>query len=180
MGNVTQRVMRYLRLMITRGVLQQTLSDQPGQQVTIECLSGDSVTADQVQQYGLTSHAPPGADCTVLQVGSDRSHTILIGTEHRQYRLTGLAQGEVALYDDQGQHIVLKRDGLHVHSPQQVLVQCPNLICQADQILLEGEVALGSNGGKPVARIGDHVEITSGSSRGRWPIVSGASQVTAA
>ncbi|MBO6553256.1 MAG: phage baseplate assembly protein V [Roseitalea sp.] len=38
---------------------------------------------------------------------------------------------------------------------------------------------LGGEGGKPVARIGDRIEITEGSSAGFWPIVEGSGTVFA-
>lgn len=41
------------------------------------------------------------------------------------------------------------------------------------------EVNLGGEGGKPVARVGDTVEIGSGSSAGAWPIVKGSDVVKA-
>ena len=45
--------------------------------------------------------------------------------------------------------------------------------------ILSGVVELGGAGGKRVARVGDHVEIDTGSSAGRWPIVEGSAAVTA-
>jgi uncharacterized Zn-binding protein involved in type VI secretion len=47
-------------------------------------------------------------------------------------------------------------------------------------IALDGNVDLGGSGGQPIARIGDKVEITGGSSAGQWPIISGSSKVKSA
>lgn len=41
------------------------------------------------------------------------------------------------------------------------------------------KIELGGLGGKPVARIGDLVDVASGSSAGKWPIVEGSSVVNA-
>ncbi|GGF38242.1 hypothetical protein GCM10011321_31500 [Youhaiella tibetensis] len=41
------------------------------------------------------------------------------------------------------------------------------------------EIHLGGEGGQPVARVGDLVEVGSGSSAGMWPIVEGSSVVRA-
>lgn len=41
------------------------------------------------------------------------------------------------------------------------------------------QVNLGGEGGSPVARVGDLVEVGSGSSAGRWPIVTGSGVVSA-
>lgn len=51
---------------------------------------------------------------------------------------------------------------------------------EASNIVLKGNIDLGESGGKPIARIGDGIEITSGSSAGKWPIVSGSSKVKSA
>ena len=47
-------------------------------------------------------------------------------------------------------------------------------------ITLDGNIDLGGSGGQGVARIGDKVEITGGSSAGQWPIISGSSKVKSA
>lgn len=55
-----------------------------------------------------------------------------------------------------------------------------NTTIEAQSVLLKGNINLGESGGKPIARIGDEIEITSGSSAGKWPIISGSSKVKAA
>lgn len=50
-------------------------------------------------------------------------------------------------------------------------------ITGSSNITLDGNVDLGGSGGQGVARIGDKVEITGGSSAGQWPIISGSSKV---
>jgi len=37
----------------------------------------------------------------------------------------------------------------------------------------------GGSGGQPIARVGDKVEITAGSSAGQWSIISGSGKVKA-
>lgn len=51
---------------------------------------------------------------------------------------------------------------------------------EASNITLKGNVDLGEAGGNAVARVGDKVQIDSGSSAGQWPIISGSSKVKAA
>lgn len=58
-------------------------------------------------------------------------------------------------------------------SPQQAKVTSPKVIVASPDIRLGGE------GGKAVARIGDRVNVGSGSSSGLWPIVEGSSSVYA-
>ena len=61
------------------------------------------------QHYGFTSNPLSGAMMVVLPVGGRTAHGIVIATEHGQYRLKNLASGEVALYTDEGDSIVLNR-----------------------------------------------------------------------
>lgn len=83
-------------------------------------------------EYGLASNPPAGAEAAVISAGGVRSHGLIIGIEHRQYRLRGLAEGEVALYDDLGQVVRLKRDGLLVESPLKIDIQAPEVTVTAN------------------------------------------------
>ncbi|MDA9573342.1 phage baseplate assembly protein V [Rickettsiales bacterium] len=53
-------------------------------------------------------------------------------------------------------------------------------ITASSNITLDGDVDLGGSGGQGVARIGDLVDISAGSSSGQWPIISGSSKVKSA
>ena len=50
---------------------------------------------------------------------------------------------------------------------------------EAAKVTLKGDVDLGGSGGQPIARVGDKVEITAGSSAGQWSIISGSGKVKA-
>ena len=52
-----------------------------------------------------------------------------------------------------------------------------NAQIEATNITLKGNTNLGGISGQPIARVGDKVEISSGSSAGKWPIISGSSKV---
>jgi phage baseplate assembly protein V len=64
-----------------------------------------------LEQYGFTSAPPAGAEGVALAVGGDGSHHVVLGLGNRSLRLTGLASGEVALYSEHGQQVVLKASG---------------------------------------------------------------------
>ena len=61
-----------------------------------------------VQLYGVASHAPPGSETQLLFVTGDRSKAVAIATNNPKARLRGLQPGEVGLYTDEGDVIVLK------------------------------------------------------------------------
>ncbi len=55
------------------------------------------------QHYGYTSRPLPGAEAIIIQEGN---HVIMVASDDRRYRIA-LQEGEVALYDNQGQVIKL-------------------------------------------------------------------------
>lgn len=58
------------------------------------------------QHYGYTSRPLAGAEIIIIREGG---HFLAVASDDRRYRLA-LENGEVALYDDQGQKIHLKRN----------------------------------------------------------------------
>ncbi|CDL80180.1 phage baseplate assembly protein V [Xenorhabdus cabanillasii] len=96
-----------------RAVLGTTDSRGKVQTIQAEGLAGEQLQGQELfQQYGYTSHPPPGTMGIVLPLNGRTSHAIVIATEHGTYRLAGLKTGEVAVYTDEGAKIVLKRGRL--------------------------------------------------------------------
>ncbi|QBH95458.1 phage baseplate assembly protein V [Limnobaculum zhutongyuii] len=93
-----------------RGVLTRVNSTGAAQAVQAEALNGEPLQdVELFQQYGLTSNPPAGTAAIMLPLNGKTSHSIVIATEHGQYRLQGLKSGEVAIYTDEKAKIVLKR-----------------------------------------------------------------------
>lgn len=106
LGRLQQRVM----LMVSRATLKQTNDGTKMQASQIGVL--DEETRDDVerfQNYGFTSHPHAGAEAAVVFAGGNRDHGMILAVDDRRYRVKGLAQGEVAIYTDEGDKIVLKR-----------------------------------------------------------------------
>lgn len=73
-------------------------------------LAGEQLEANELfQHYGFTSVPLAGSMAVVLPIGGRTAHGIVIATEHGSYRLKGLQSGEVAIYTDEGDSIVLNR-----------------------------------------------------------------------
>jgi len=156
---------RRVALLVTRGVVKMIKDTGGLQTLQLTALADETLDGvERIQQYGFTAHPHPESDALILNVGANRSHPIVIAVDDRRYRLK-LSQGEVALYDDQGQKVVLYRDRIEVEAPK-VVVKSDN-------------VQLGADGGAAVARVGDLVNVGAGSSAGQWPIVSGSAKVSA-
>lgn len=151
---------------LARAVIEQ-VNDGTKMQVLQLSLMADEVKGgvERYQDYGFTSVPLKGAEALAAFIGGNRDHGIVICVADRRYRLKGLEAGEVAIYDDTGQKVVLHRDHIRVTAGK-VVVDAP-------------DIRLGGDGGQKVARIGDRVEVGAGSSAGLWPIVEGSDKVRA-
>lgn len=104
-----ERALNSIRLGF-RGKLTRNNSTSPIQLAKAAGLADELLqNVELMQQYGYTSNPPSGSECIVLPLGGRTGHGIIIATEHGTYRLKNLKPGEVALYSDEGDSIVLKR-----------------------------------------------------------------------
>ncbi|MEG2173150.1 MAG: phage baseplate assembly protein V [Desulfovibrionaceae bacterium] len=69
---------------------------------------GDSL--EYFEHYGFTSNPHAGLEAAVLFMGGSRDHGIIVGVADRKFRIKGLKSGEVAIYTDEGDKILLQRD----------------------------------------------------------------------
>ena len=69
----------------------------------------------------------------------NREHSIAICVADRRYRLTGLTSGEVALYDDQGQEVVLAREGIRIQTDKTLAVDAPAAVFSGS-VTVEGDI----------------------------------------
>lgn len=79
---------------------------------------------EHVQPYGFASSPKPGAEALIVEAFT---RGIAIVIDDRRYRLVPLAPGEVALFDDLGQVVHLKRAGIEVISPSKITLAAPNI-----------------------------------------------------
>jgi phage baseplate assembly protein V len=106
---------RRVRLMVSRAIL--TLIDTSGGRVSVQSslLAGElSDGVEYFEHYGFTSAPFPGAEGIFLSVGGSRDSGVIVATGDRRYHMRGLAPGEVAIFDDQGQAVYLTRAGIKV------------------------------------------------------------------
>lgn len=96
-----------------RGVLTLVKAAGAVQLVQMDALAGEQLQDNELfQHYGFTSNPLPGTMAIVLPIGGRTAHGIIVATEHGSYRLKSLESGEVALYTDEGDHVILKRGRL--------------------------------------------------------------------
>lgn len=119
-----QPLKRRIAMMVARGVLQVSDDEAVLQAVQLEMLADEVATYERVQNYGMTSHVPAGGEAVVVCPGGNREHGLVVAVDDRRYRLKGLAEGEVAIYTDEG-------DSLHLQRGNRIAVTTGTLVVNA-------------------------------------------------
>lgn len=149
---------RRLSLMIGRAVIRATRADGGRVLVNLDMLSGEAPDdVEFAEPWGLTSVPMAGSEAVTLAVMGERGNKVAISMGDRRHRPRDLEPGESALFDDQGQRIVIGRDGIFITSPKALTINAPEATIN----------------GRAIATVGHEVNVQSGSSSGRHPIVTG-------
>ena len=107
-----------LRGLLGRGVVESVDDSPMMRTIQAEFLPGDVREGlEHFEPYGFTSRVKKGAEAIGAFFNGDRSHGVVLVTADRRFRLH-VEEGEVAVFDDQGQKVVLKRDGILVETPK--------------------------------------------------------------
>ena len=108
-----------------------------------------------MQQFGFTSVPPANTQAVIIPIGGQTSHGIVISTENGSFRVKNLQGGEVAVYDESGSSIVLKKgrlieidcDVLKIKAAKKVDISSP--LVETDQVFTaQGQI--NGNGGMAV------------------------------
>lgn len=141
---VSSPLLTRLANLVSRVVLRRVDDSKRMQLVQLTALEGETrADVERVQQYGFTSVPKDGAEAVALFPGGFREHGFVIATDDRRYRLTGLQAGEVAIYTDQGDKVVIERGGtIRVTASTKVVVAAPlvELAGNADAVALASKV----------------------------------------
>jgi phage baseplate assembly protein V len=146
MAGTLDPIARRVRLMVGRAVVKLVSDAGALQELQLQLLADEVRSrAERFQNYGFTSVPLPGAEAVAVSVGGSRSHVVVVAVDDRRYRLKDLQPGEVAIYTDQGDRIVLKRDGqIEVVASTRVRIECPRVECSGD-LHVEGSVTCDQN-----------------------------------
>lgn len=147
-NKLARPLVRGLRLMVARGTIKLVDDGPKAQTAQLHLLDGEIRDGVEVfQSYGLSTVPHPGSEAVAVSVGGNRDHCIVIAHGDRRYRLTGMAGGEVALHDDQGAAVILRRDGIAIIGGGRDLTisGAPNVHIQGGNLHLDsGDITLGS------------------------------------
>ena len=135
----------------------------------------------EIAAGGIKSHIPPtvGEQVDVVSENGDLTDAVIdMSTPSNQNARPH--DGPEAVITKGAVRITISDDETLVQSPT-VRVEAENVDVEAEKaVVTSPAVHLGAGGGPAVARIGDMVNVTFGSSAGLHPIVEGSSRVFAA
>ncbi|EFE98313.1 phage baseplate assembly protein V [Serratia odorifera] len=129
MNSPFRALQRGMANLLARAVIRSLNSAAKCQTVDIGLVAGDEKNAvEHLEPYGFTAAAHPGAEALAFFLGGDRSHGVVLAVADRRYRLTGLKNGEVAIYTDEGDSIVLKRGRIIEATTDQFIINAATKI----------------------------------------------------
>jgi phage baseplate assembly protein V len=164
-----------------------------GEQVMVLSPGGDTSQGVILGALYQQAHPAPGdaeklhrtvyGDGTVIEYDG-KAKRLLIQVADGGSVAVMTKNGDVNVTADGGK-VKIKADRVSLDTP---VIEANKAGGKADSVTIKATTAtieadtvnLGGNGGAGVARIGDRVQIGSGSSAGMWPIVEGSGKVSAA
>jgi phage baseplate assembly protein V len=111
-----------LQLLFAKGVAALVGNEK----VQARVLSDETLAnIERVEPYGFSYRPKPGAQTWLLFPAGDRSYGVAIVIGDKRYNMT-LQEGEVALHDDEGNYVHIKRDGvIEVKAAEKVIADTP-------------------------------------------------------
>lgn len=163
-----------VRIMSGRKNIKNIKDDGETMTASVEVAEGiwrDDV--EIIQPYGLSASVPEdGAMGIVLPLGGDEGDMVILPVANPSVRLGGLKEGEVGLYNKDGDQLIITPEGeFNMQSGTHLNVDSPK------STLNSPEVNLGEGGKTPASGINHLVHVTFGSSAGMHPIATGSPSV---
>ena len=130
--------------MLARGFV--TFSDRLKKMREVQCefLAGEVRSElEHAEPYGFTSEPIMGAEAFAAFFDGNRSNGIVFCIADRRYRITDMEAGEVAIYDDQGQKVHFKRDGILIETPKNLTATVAGVVdVTAPQTTIHGPLTV--------------------------------------
>lgn len=110
--SMLKKVADRVKLAVGKALLKAVKDDGQIQLVKITGLADETQEdVERVQPYGLTTNPPLDSEAVVVYMNGNRDHGVVIVTDSGEYRIKNLVSGEVAVYSQFGQIILLAADG---------------------------------------------------------------------
>lgn len=112
MSGVIERMANKIKSAVGKALIEAVADGNEIQLVKVSGLDNETQSdLERVQEYGITSNPPIGSEAVVLYVGGSKDHGIVIKTDSGEFRVQSLASGEVCIYSQFGQKILLDQNG---------------------------------------------------------------------
>lgn len=124
----------YRQIKMMLGIGKVTGMNDTGPAQTLQYRNAlEVMTAGRLAEFGFSSGPPIGSDVVVAFLGGDRSSPVIIATNSKAYRHTGLNPGETVIYDQWGKFIKLTEQGITVEANGQ-----PVTVARATVVTITG------------------------------------------
>lgn len=118
MIHLIEKLKRSVSLIIGRAVIRSIKSDN-GLKADIALIAGEKHSGVPFfQHYGITSKPNKDSEAVVLFIGGSRDNGICIASQGDPSKIPSVEDGEVCLFSEFGQKILLKKDGSIVLTPK--------------------------------------------------------------
>lgn len=118
MMRLIENLRRSISLIIGRAVVKSIKADE-GLKADISLIAGEKHSGVPfIQHYGLVSKPNAGAEAVVLFVGGERDNGVCIASQGDASKIPSIENGEVCIFSEFGQKILLKKDGSIVLTPK--------------------------------------------------------------
>jgi phage gp45-like len=158
----------YRRVMMMLAPVKITATDDSGpvHRAQVRAMAPEQIDNIPVLQlYGLASHAMVGSDAMALFLSGDRSNAVIVATNNQAARMRNLKSGEVALYTDEGDSVLLSRGRIvSIKCGTKVHIDCP-LVELTGDLHVQGAIIAGYGGGDQVG-LQTHIHTQGGDSHG--------------
>jgi len=109
------RYYRQIKMML--GIGRVTAVTDTGLIQIVQCRTPlDVMDVKRMGEFGFSSSPPVGSDAVIVSLGGDRSSPVVIATNHKSSRHTGLQAGETVLYEQNGAYVKLTATGVEVEA----------------------------------------------------------------
>lgn len=155
---------------VIRGIIDAVVEGAI-KRISLKGVAGEQLTdRENFQHYGFTSRALAGAEAIVIREGNC---FYVVAEDDRRYRIA-LQDGEVALYDDQGQAVHLKRNKqVHIYGCDKLTADVgveTTVTCPLVKAVASSKVLLDT----PLVQATNNVDVTGNLTVGGTGIVTGA------
>lgn len=112
MIRLLESLKRAVRLLVGKGSVDGASKGANGIEADIVLLGNERHSGVRVMQhYGFASVPKKGFECVAVFVGGARDNGVCVATQGAPSKIPALAAGEVAIFSEFGQTVILDKDG---------------------------------------------------------------------